>query len=171
MLNLKSLAGTTIVGSLSGATYSLAEVANPATDWSLVAQSGAVGIVACFAIYLIIRFLLPHIIGVMNKRHEKDLELQEKHTKIMTESAVDSIRSLVENHLAQLNQHNITLLKEHSRTIEEINKRLAKLEDTVLSTKKLSEISTKLVILLSSQLTDQNPTELMTMLNDILDIE
>jgi hypothetical protein len=164
-LGIKSgFALSTITGAAAGGPVGLVSTVEGMSDWTSIVESAGVGMVACFTIWLVVRYLVPGLIKNQNQQSEKALEVVADQSKLLVKNTVDSISKLISEYSSQT----IKTVKEQANIMQKIQLRLEKLEKTQDDIHRMQEISTKLVILLASQLTDKKTDELLSMLNDIL---
>jgi len=158
------LALSTLTGAAAGGPVGIISAVEGAGGWTSIMESAGVGMVACFTIWLVVRYLVPGLVKNQNQQSEKALEIVAKQSDQLVKTTVNSISRLVEEYSSETAK----TVKEQAKIMEAIQSRLEKLEKTQDDIHRMHEISTKLIILLASQLTDKKVDELLIMLNDII---
>ena len=115
------------VGGVAGGAKNTILATEGLTEWTSALETTAIGAVACFVIWLIIRYLVPSLAKLMMGQMDKMMENQEEHAKAMLSSVQEHATLLVENATKQLTRiieesekRYGDYLKEHTHIMQEI---------------------------------------------------
>jgi hypothetical protein len=155
------------VGGVAGGAKNTILATEGLADWTSAIETTAIGAVACFVIWLIIRYLVPSLAKIMMSQMDKMMENQEEHAKEMLSSVQEHATLLVENatkHLAKVveesEKRHGNYLKEHTRIMQEIKIKLDDLGKAQAEMNRMQEAEAQLIAILATKLASGKDIEL-----------
>lgn len=147
------------VGAVAGGAKNTVLAAEGIGEWTSALETTAIGAVACFVIWLIIRYLVPSLAKIMLGQMDKMMENQEEHAKEMLTSVQEHASLLVENatkNLARIveesEKRHGNYLKEHTRLMQEIKIKLDDVCKAQSDMNRMQEAEAKLIAILATKM-------------------